>query len=147
VIVAIFEQVIQYNLVWGSLHLINCKTVYEKCKLFQTRLCKYNLFKNFKYSIFFIAGKISSAIVSAHPWTSKLSCGQYLIWVIFLATLKHICSTQISLPSWTCELSSGQNFYVKRFMKSVNFSKPGYASITCSKISNILYFLIFTTKF
>ena len=32
-------------------------------------------------------------------------------------------------------------------MKSVNWPKPGYASITCSKISNIPYNLIFTTKF
>jgi hypothetical protein len=32
-------------------------------------------------------------------------------------------------------------------MKSVNCSKPGYASITCSKISNIPYNLTFTTKF
>jgi len=32
-------------------------------------------------------------------------------------------------------------------MKSVNWSKPGYASITCSTISNILYNLIFTTTF
>jgi hypothetical protein len=32
-------------------------------------------------------------------------------------------------------------------MKSVNWSKPGYASITCSTISNIPYYLIFTTKF
>ena len=31
-------------------------------------------------------------------------------------------------------------------MKSVNWSKPGYASITCSTISNIPYNLIFTTK-
>ena len=35
----------------------------------------------------------------------------------------------------------------RRFMKSLNCSKPGYASITCSKISNIPYNLIFTTKF
>ena len=35
----------------------------------------------------------------------------------------------------------------QRFMKSVNCSKPGYASITCSKISNVPYNLIFTTKF
>jgi hypothetical protein len=34
---------------------------------------------------------------------------------------------------------------VKRFMKSVNCSKPGY--ITCSQNSNIPYNLIFTTKF
>jgi hypothetical protein len=34
-----------------------------------------------------------------------------------------------------------------RFMKSVNWPKPGYASITCSTISNIPYNLIFTTKF
>jgi hypothetical protein len=33
---------------------------------------------------------------------------------------------------------------VKRFMKSVNWPKPGYASITCSTISNNL---IFTAKF
>ena len=32
-------------------------------------------------------------------------------------------------------------------MKSVNCSKPGYASITCSKIKNFPYNLIFTTKF
>jgi hypothetical protein len=32
-------------------------------------------------------------------------------------------------------------------MKSVNWPKPGYASITCSTISNISYNLIFTTKF
>jgi hypothetical protein len=30
-------------------------------------------------------------------------------------------------------------------MKSVNCSKPGYTSITCSNISNIPYNLIFTT--
>ena len=35
----------------------------------------------------------------------------------------------------------------QRFMKSINCSKPGYASITCSKISNVPYNLIFTTKF
>ena len=35
-----------------------------------------------------------------------------------------------------------------RFMlKSVICSEPGYTSITCSKISNIPYNLIFTTKF
>jgi hypothetical protein len=32
-------------------------------------------------------------------------------------------------------------------MKSVNWPKSGYTSITCSTISNILYNLIFTTKF
>jgi hypothetical protein len=32
-------------------------------------------------------------------------------------------------------------------MKSVNWPKPGYASITCSTISNIPYNLFFTTKF
>ena len=32
-------------------------------------------------------------------------------------------------------------------MKRVNCTKPGYTSITCSKISNIPYNLIFTTKF
>ena len=32
-------------------------------------------------------------------------------------------------------------------MKSVNWHKPGYASITCSTISHIPYNLIFTTKF
>jgi hypothetical protein len=32
-------------------------------------------------------------------------------------------------------------------MKSVKWSKPGYASITCSTISNIPYDLILTTKF
>jgi hypothetical protein len=33
------------------------------------------------------------------------------------------------------------------FMKSVNWPKPCYTSITCSTISNILYNLILTTKF
>ena len=37
--------------------------------------------------------------------------------------------------------------FEERFMKRVHCSKPGYASITCSKISNISYDLIFTTKF
>jgi hypothetical protein len=32
-------------------------------------------------------------------------------------------------------------------MKSVSRPNPGYASITCSTISNIPYNLIFTTKF
>jgi len=32
-------------------------------------------------------------------------------------------------------------------MKTVNSSKPGYTSITCSKISNIPKNLIFTTQF
>ena len=32
-------------------------------------------------------------------------------------------------------------------MKSLNCSKPGYTSRTCSKISNIPYNLICTTKF
>jgi hypothetical protein len=32
-------------------------------------------------------------------------------------------------------------------MKSINWPKPGYASITCSTISNIPYNLIFTIKF
>jgi hypothetical protein len=32
-------------------------------------------------------------------------------------------------------------------MKSINWPKPGYASITCSTISKIPYNLIFTTKF
>ena len=31
-------------------------------------------------------------------------------------------------------------------MKSANWPQPGYASITCSTISNIPYNLIFTTK-
>ena len=35
----------------------------------------------------------------------------------------------------------------KRFMKSVNCSKPGYASITRSKIEHIPYNLTFATKF
>ena len=43
----IVEQVIRYNLVWVSLRLINREVVYEKRKLTQTRLCKYN----FKYSL------------------------------------------------------------------------------------------------
>jgi len=45
------EQVIRYNLVWVCLRLINREAVYEKRKMTQTRLCKYNLFNNFKYSL------------------------------------------------------------------------------------------------
>jgi len=37
-------------------------------------------------------------------------------------------------------------YYTKQFMKSVNCSKPGY-TVSCSKIENMLYNLIFTTKF
>jgi UDP-N-acetylmuramyl pentapeptide phosphotransferase/UDP-N-acetylglucosamine-1-phosphate transferase len=40
-----------YNLVWVSLRLIKREAVYEKRKLTQTRLCKYNLFNNFQYSL------------------------------------------------------------------------------------------------
>ena len=36
---------------------------------------------------------------------------------------------------------------MKRFMKSVDWPKPVYTSITCSTISNIPYNLILTTKF
>ena len=52
---SIFEQVIRYNLVWGSLRLINHEGVYEKRKLFQTRIYKYNLFKKFNipYNLIF----------------------------------------------------------------------------------------------
>ena len=32
-------------------------------------------------------------------------------------------------------------------MKSVNYSKPGYTSINCSKIEHIPYNLIYTTKY
>jgi hypothetical protein len=37
-----------YDISW---RLINREVVYEKRKLFQTRLYKYNLFKHFKYSL------------------------------------------------------------------------------------------------
>jgi hypothetical protein len=37
-ICSIFERVIRYNVVWGSLGLIKREAVYEKSKLFQTRL-------------------------------------------------------------------------------------------------------------
>jgi hypothetical protein len=47
----IVEQVIRYNLVWVSLRLINREADYKKRKLIQTRLCKYNLFNNFIYSL------------------------------------------------------------------------------------------------
>jgi hypothetical protein len=50
----IVEQVIRYNLVWVSLRLINREVIYEKRKLTQTKLYKYNLynlFNNLKYSI------------------------------------------------------------------------------------------------
>jgi hypothetical protein len=39
----LFEQVIQYNLVWGSLRLINRESVDEKRKLLQTRLLSRKL--------------------------------------------------------------------------------------------------------
>jgi hypothetical protein len=42
---------IRYNLAWVSLRLINREAVYEKGMLTQTRLYKYNLFNNFKYSL------------------------------------------------------------------------------------------------
>ena len=38
-------------------------------------------------------------------------------------------------------------YTAKCFVKSVNCSKSGYTSITCSKISNIPYNLILTTQF
>ena len=41
-----FEKVIRFNLVKGSVLLINREAFYEKHKLFHTRLYKYNLFKN-----------------------------------------------------------------------------------------------------
>jgi hypothetical protein len=47
----IFEQVIRYNLDWDSLRFINRGTVYEQRKVFQTRLYKHSLFKNFKHSL------------------------------------------------------------------------------------------------
>jgi hypothetical protein len=39
--------------------------------------------------------------------------------------------------------------FANEFVKSVNCTKPGYTSITCSTISNIPYtcIVIFTTKF
>jgi hypothetical protein len=43
---SIFEQVIGYNLVWGTLPSINCEVVVEKRQLFQTWLYKYNLLKD-----------------------------------------------------------------------------------------------------
>ena len=42
------NRLYEYYLVWGSLRLINREAVYEKRKLFKIKLCKYNLFKNFK---------------------------------------------------------------------------------------------------
>jgi hypothetical protein len=39
----IFEQVIPYNLDWGSLRLMNREAVYEKRKFYQARLYKDNL--------------------------------------------------------------------------------------------------------
>jgi len=45
------DKVIRYNLLWVRLRLIKREVVDEKRKLTQTRLCKYNLFNNFKYSL------------------------------------------------------------------------------------------------
>jgi hypothetical protein len=44
---------IRYGLVWGSLPLINREALYEKHKLFQSRLYKYGLLKNWTYSLQF----------------------------------------------------------------------------------------------
>ena len=41
----------------------------------------------------------------------------------------------------------GQFTLNKLLMKSVSWPKPGYASLTCSTISNIPYNLIFATRF
>ena len=49
-IYGIFEAVEQV-MVWVSLRLRNREEVYEKSRLTQNRLCKYNLFNNFKYSL------------------------------------------------------------------------------------------------
>jgi hypothetical protein len=45
----------RYSLVWVSFRFIIHKAVYEKRKLFQTRLYKYNLFKisNIPYNLIF----------------------------------------------------------------------------------------------
>ena len=59
----------RYSLVWGSFRLINREAVYEKRKLFQTWLYKYNLFKNWKYSLQF-------------NFTKKLNDSSILITII-----------------------------------------------------------------
>ena len=46
-----FNRLYDITWFWCSLRLINRETIYEKRTLFQTRFCKYNLFKNFKYSL------------------------------------------------------------------------------------------------
>jgi hypothetical protein len=47
----------RYNLDWGSLRLINREGVYEKRKLYQTRLYKYNItyykISNIPYNLIF----------------------------------------------------------------------------------------------
>ena len=43
------DPIPEYPWVWVSLRLTNREALYEKRKLTQTRLCKYNLFNNFKY--------------------------------------------------------------------------------------------------
>jgi hypothetical protein len=43
----------QYNLVWGSLSLINREVVYEKRKLFQTRLITCSTISNIPYNLIF----------------------------------------------------------------------------------------------
>ncbi len=36
---------IRYKLAWGNLRVLISDTVYENRKMFQTRLCKYNMLK------------------------------------------------------------------------------------------------------
>jgi len=55
------EQVTRYNLVWSSLCLINCEAVYEKRKLFQTRLYKH--ISNIPYNLIFTTKFIDSSIL------------------------------------------------------------------------------------
>ena len=50
-------------MVWVRLRLINREAVYEKRKLTQTRLYKYNLFNNFKYSLQFTTKFNDSSIL------------------------------------------------------------------------------------
>ena len=70
------EHVIPYILVWESWHPINHEAVYEKCKLFQIRLYKYNTsitcskLQHISYNLIFATKFNDSSIsITTISWT------------------------------------------------------------------------------
>ena len=92
----IFDQVIRYNLVWCSLRLIKREAVYEKHKLYQTRLYKYNLFKNIPYNLIFTTKfnepSILITIISCDYLNLSLA-NEYAGYVTILTRLSIITKT------------------------------------------------------